>query len=404
MIGSMSSSTLAVVNGVVISPEKIVPDSAILCEGNRITRIGKMSSLRIPKSAQVIDAKGAYLSPGYIDIHVHGGNGADYMDGTERAIRAANQAHLRHGTTTIFPTTTTGASAQLRKMIQATKQVQSKWTPRDGARIGGIHLYGPFFAPDKVGCHSPKGRRNPSSKEYVQYFESGIIKIATCAAELPGAVPFYRRAKRAKCLITCGHSNANYEEMQSAYKSGMRHVDHFWCAMSSVRSIRERLGVPMQASMEQFVIANQGMSTEVIADGCHLAPDLLEFAYKIIAPDRLLLVTDANRALDCPPGHYVFGPRETGSPFESNGLVGHSPGDPSTLASSIMGMDHMVRTMKKGTTASLPEVIRMASLTPATRLNIHHETGSLETGKLADILILSKRLTVKTVILDGRLV
>jgi N-acetylglucosamine-6-phosphate deacetylase len=180
----------------------------------------------------------------------------------------------------------------------------------------------------------------------------------------------------------------------------VRHVDHFWCAMSSVSSLRACYGTPMQASMEQFVLAYPEMSTEVIADGCHLAPELLEFAFRMKGPERLCLVTDANRALDMPPGPYRFGPRETGSWFESDGRVGFVPGQ--GLASSVVGMDSMVRQMVKSTTASLPEIIRMASLTPAERAGIASETGSLEPGKRADVLVLSKDLFVERVFIAGQ--
>jgi N-acetylglucosamine-6-phosphate deacetylase len=188
--------------------------------------------------------------------------------------------------------------------------------------------------------------------------------------------------------------------MARAYDAGMRHVDHFWCAMSSVSSLRACHGTPMQASMEQFVLAYPEMSTEVIADGCHLAPELLEFAFRMKGPERLCLVTDANRALDMPPGRYRFGPRDTGSWFESDGRVGFVPGQ--GLASSVVGMDSMVRQMVKSTTASLPEVIRMASLTAAERAGIARETGSLEPGKRADVLVLSKDLFVERVFIAGQ--
>jgi N-acetylglucosamine-6-phosphate deacetylase len=325
------------------------------------------------------------------------------MDGTAEAVSSVNRAHVRHGTTTIFPTTTTGSTAELKRMLDACAEVRRHWTPRDGARIGGVHYYGPYFAEDKVGCHAREGRRDPDPAEYEAFLGADLIRIATCAAELPGAGAFYRAARAHGCLVTCGHSNATWTEMARAYEAGMRHVDHFWCAMSSVSSVRTRLGTPMQGSMEQFVLAYPEMSTEVIADGCHLAPELLEFAYRMKGAARLCLVTDANRAVDMPPGRYRFGPAETGTWFESDGKVGFVPGE--GLASSVKGMDHMVRTMFASMAASggatLPEVIRMASLTPAQRVGMETQTGSLEAGKVADILVLSDTLAVERVFLGG---
>ncbi len=156
----------------------------------------------------------------------------------------------------------------------------------------------------------------------------------------------------------------------------------------------------MQASMAEFVLMNSDMSTEVIADGCHLAPELLEFAYRMKGANRLCLVTDCNRALDRPPGEYIFGHSTEGTEFRSDGRVGWAPNG--SLASSIVGMDHMVRHMKASTSASLPDVIRMASLTPAERTGIAKQTGSLETGKQADLLVLDSKLAVQNVVVRGR--
>lgn len=381
-------------HGEIILPDRTLPKTYLLCESGRIAEIKRTRPARVP----IIEGK--YIAPGYIDMHVHGGDDADYMDGGADAVRVANRAHARHGTTTIFPTTTTGSTDEIGHMLTACATVRREWSIADGARIGGVHYYGPYFAEDKVGCHSVNGRRDPSAEEYEAFFDLGLIAIATCAAELPGAEAFYQSAARRKYLVTCGHSNSTWAEMSRAYSAGMRHVDHFWCAMSSVSSVRTRCGTPMQGSMEQFVLANPEMSTEVIADGKHLSPELLEFAFRMKGPDRLCLVTDANRALDMPPGRYRFGPKETGSWFESDGTVGFVSGQ--GLASAVVGMDSMVRNMVASTTASLPQVIRMASLTPAERVGIASETGSLERGKRADVLVLTADLTVERVFLEGQ--
>jgi N-acetylglucosamine-6-phosphate deacetylase len=390
---------LAFHNGTAVLPDKLLPDAVVVCEGGRIRHVGR--ALKLPPGATLVDAGGGYIAPGFVDIHVHGGDGADFMDGTADAVRTACRAHARHGTTTIFPTTTTGSPAQLSAMLKACVEVRRGGTVANRARIAGVHFYGPYFAPDKVGCHSQAGRRDPEAREYRRHFATGIIRIATCAAELPGAEAFYREAARRGCLVTCGHSNATWAEMARAFRAGMRHVDHFWCAMSSVASLRQRYGTPMQASMEQFVLAHEAMSTEVIADGRHLSPELLEFAYRQFGPRRLCLVTDANRALDMPPGRYRFGCAEDGEWIESDGRVGFVPGG-GALASSVVGLDTMVRNMKAMTSATLPEVIRMASLTPAERAGIARDTGSLTPGKRADVLVLDPRLRVKQVFLGGK--
>ena len=412
----VASGRMVITNGSVALPDRVVADGQVVIEDGVIIATGKRTARR-SSAGQQIDAQGGYISPGFVDLHVHGGDGADFMDGTTDAVRTACQCHLRHGTTTIFPTTTTGSPAQLSAMLAACAEVQAAWTPRDGARLAGVHFYGPYFAADKVGCHQLSGQRAPDAAEYEQHFSvpntdcSGnigrkksrhsLIRIATCAAELPGAVEFYRYASRRKCLVTCGHSNSGWEEMAAGYRAGLRHVDHFWCAMSSVPSMRDRFGAPMQASMEQFVLAEPEMSTEVIADGCHLAPELLRFAWQMKGPRRLCLVTDASRAVDQPPGRYRFGPASDGAWFINDGDVGRMS-DGSALASSVAGMDRMVRTMLAATKAPMAEVIRMASLTPAERAGIDGHVGSLEPGKRGDVLILSRRLQVQHTIIAAQ--
>ena len=386
-------------NGRIILEETLLDDSAVFVADGTIQRIGPFNQGEVPVDAELIDLTGKFLGPGYVDLHVHGGKGADYMDGTPSAVIQANRAHCRHGTTTIFPTTTTGSRAQLERMLRACAEVRAEGRIEDGSRIGGVHYYGPYFASDKVGCHSVEGRRDPDPDEYRAAFDLGMIRIATCAAELPGAEAFYREASDRGYLVTCGHSNASYQEMQRAFNAGMRHVDHFWCAMSSVSTIRQRLGAPFQASMEQFVLMNPEMSSEVIADGEHLAPDLLEFAYRMIGPDRLCLVTDANRAVDMPAGAYCFGPTEDGAWFESDGRVGRV--ENGSLASSVAGMDQLVRVMHRDTSSSIPEAVRMASLTPASRVGLANELGSIASGKRADLLVLDAGLAVDRVFIGG---
>lgn len=381
--------------GRVVLTESVADGWDVLVKAGQIAAVGP--TLDCDEQATVLDVHGKIVTPGWIDLHVHGGAGADFMDGTPEAVEQTCRAHLRHGTTTIFPTTTTGSKEQIHAMLDACRRVQSK---ADLPQVAGVHLYGPFFAEDKVGCHSTAGRRSPTAAEYRDYFDAGIIRIATCAAELDGAADFYKLAREHNCLVTCGHSNASWPEMQAAFDCGVRHVDHFWCAMSSVPSLRSRFGTPMQASMAEFVLMQTEMSTEVIADGYHLSKELLEFTYRMIGPERLCLVTDCNRALDMPAGEYRFGNEHDGSWFKSDEQVGWAP-DGGSLASSVKGMDHMVRTMHALTSAPLQDTVRMASLTPAMRAGIADRKGSIEVGKDADLLIMNDALELEQVILRG---
>lgn len=402
--------------GTIVLEDRLITDGSVTCQNGRITRIGSNQDSgadRYPQDASdiggvqcaapegsSIDLKGRYLCPGFVDMHVHGGAGADFMDGTEEAIKTACAAHLKHGTTTLFPTTSTGRTEQIHRMIRCCENLMKDNGNPLFAKIGGIHLYGPYFAKDKSGCHLPGECRVPLNTEFESYFDTGTIRIATCAAELPGAVDFYRYASQHPCLITCGHSNATWSEMQKAFDHGMRHVDHFWCAMSSVSSVRKQHGFPMQGSMLEFVLAQPEMSTEVIADGQHLSPELLKFAWQMKTSKRLCLVTDCNRALDMPPGRYRFGAREDGAWFESNGKVGLA--SPNALASSVRGMDHMVRTMIQDGNVPVVDAVRMASLTPAERVTADQQIGSIAVGKIADLVILNQNFEVEHVFINGK--
>lgn len=386
------------VGAIAVLPDRLLEDAVVLCRAGRIRYVGK-SRTRIPKGIEVVECGGNYLCPGFVDIHVHGGAGSDFMDGTIQDVQTACRAHARHGTTTLLPTTSTGTGEQISAMIAACVAARREWRVDAGAKVGGVHLYGPYFAEDKAGCHETSQCRSPVEKEYGRYFKTGIIRVATCAAELEGAQAFYRYARKRNCLLTCGHSNASWSEMANAFKQGMRHVDHFWCAMSSVSSVRSRLGFPMQGSMMEFVLAHEAMSTEVIADGKHLAPELLRFAWQMKTSKRLCLVTDCNRALDMPPGRYRFGPRLDGPWFESDGEVGWA--SPEALASSVQGMDHMIKTMHRSAKVPLQDAVRMGSLTPAERAGLADQIGSLEVGKSADLVLLTRQLRVKDVYIDG---
>ena len=193
----------------------ILPD-AILKSAFLVVEEGRIKAIETQKPSwfhgPIQEVKEGYVSPGFIDIHVHGGGGADYMDGTTEAVASQNLYHLRHGTTTIFPTTTTGSTAQFESgIVQACMAIRDSWSVRDGSYIGGIHFYGPYFAEAKVGCHSAEGREILFPKKSKHFFSLDVIRVATCAAELLGSEDFIGTPKRRMCLVTCGHSNASWD-------------------------------------------------------------------------------------------------------------------------------------------------------------------------------------------------
>ena len=394
-----------VVNARLILPDREIAAGAIDVDNGRIRALGRERELG-DWSGSTVDAAGCVVTPGFVDLHVHGGDNADFMDGTVEAFETAVRAHTRHGTTSIVPTSTVARHEQTIAFLQNTRSLRRRGAqPRLGlARVVGAHFYGPYFNEEKVGCHPKDPARPPNPAEYEQYLEfADVLLTATCAPELPGAADFYRAAASKGVRLNAGHSNATWTEMAAAYELGMRHVDHLYCAMSSVSSLRERCGTPMQASMLEFVLATPDMTTEVIADGRHLSADLLRFVATVKGADSTALVTDCSRALDQPPGMYTFGPLDGGEALYSDGGVGLLP-DSVNLASSVRGMDFMVRHMHQQVGLDLPTAVRMATLTPARIIGLRDEIGSLTVGKRADLLFLDGGLNVSKVFLDGEAV
>jgi N-acetylglucosamine-6-phosphate deacetylase len=390
------------VNATLVLPTRLVESGAIHVRDGRIHALGARAEL-LPFNGHTIDAAGDFATPGFIDLHVHGGGGADFMDGSPGSFATAIGAHLRHGTTSIVPTSTVARHEQTLRFLELCHAFRNIEPAFPTARVLGAHLYGPYFAEDKVGCHPREEARPPTPAEYEQYLafaDDGTLLTATCAPELSGAADFYRAARARGVRLNAGHSNATWDEMAMAHELGVRHVDHLFCAMSNYVSVRSRFGPPMRGGMMEYVLASDDVTTEVIADGRHLAPELLRFALKMLGAERVALVTDCMRALDEPPGTYTFGPLDGGEPILSDGAVGLMP-DGKSLASSVRGMDFMVRHMHKVVGIDLPTAVRMASLTPARILGVDAELGSLDVGKRADVVLLGTDLGVRSVWAGG---
>jgi N-acetylglucosamine-6-phosphate deacetylase len=385
--------------GAVVLPDRVLDAGGVLLDGERVAAVSE--SVSAPAGAESIDLHGGCLLPGFVDLHVHGGAGADFMDGTEEAFRAVCRAHARHGTTSLLPTTTVARHDQHLTFLDLCRRVKAG--PRAGeARVLGAHFYGPYFAPEARGCHPAEALRPPRFDEYTAYLEyADCITTATVASELPGAEAFVRACRQRGVRCNAGHSYATFDQVEAALGWGVRHVDHLFCAMSDRARLRQTQPYPMRGGLMEATLYFDELTTEVIADGKHLTRDLLLLAYKIKGPNRLALVTDSNRAMDMPDGEYIFGPLDGGEPILRGDGVGLMPNG-AALASGVMGMDHCVRTFLRLTGAPLQEVARMASLTPARICGFDKEIGSIEVGKRADLVVLDSALQVRQVYVGGK--
>ncbi len=379
------------IHGTLILPDRLL-DGFVLVRDGRIIDYGPGPGPRFEPEPNIVDLQGNYLAPGYVDLHVHGGDGADFMDGTPEAFLTVCKAHLRHGTTSLLATSTVARHDQIIAFLEQCRQFQKHKSA--GARVLGAHFYGPYFAPNARGCHPASAIRPPVADEFGEYLSfADAIALATIAPELPNAETFARACSACGVRLNAGHSHATFDQMAAAISWGVRHVDHLFCAMSDRARLRQTQTYPMRGGVLEATLFFDELTTEVIADGKHLSPELLKLAYKVKGPDRLALVTDANRALGMPDGEYVFGPREGGERIIRRDDVGLMP-DGQSLASGVMSMDHIVRTFYKLTGAPLVETIRMATLTPARIAGWDGEIGSIAIGKRADLLILDRDLNV----------
>ena len=379
--------------------DRILAQGEIRIAAGRITAVGEQNSLgHPPADSEIIDAGDGYIAPGYVDLHVHGGAGADFMDGSDEAFATVLAAHARHGTTSIVPTTTAARHELILAMLACCRRARE--AGGHGARVLGAHLYGPYFRYEARGCHPAAPVRAPAADEYRQYLDSGVVLTASIAPELPGAEAFTRACLDCGVRMNAGHTHATFDQMADAVRWGVRHVDHLYCAMSDKSKLRQQQPYPMRGGVLEATLYFDELTTEVIADGKHLSPDLLLLALKIKGLDRLALVTDCNRALDMPEGEYLFGPLDGGELFIHEDGVGKMPGG-AALASGVRGMDHMVRTFVELTERPVWEAVRMASLTPARIVGHDRDLGSLEIGKRADVLVLDEDLGVTQVYISG---
>ena len=341
-----------------------------------------------------IDAKGRYVSPGFIDIHSHGGGGADFLDATPEAFLTASALHARYGTTTIVPTATSGGLDEMLEMKRAYEQALSQ--NEKGADMPGLHLEGPYFAMGQRGSQDPKQLRNPDPAEYMQILENcrHVLRWSS-APELPGALELGEELRRRNILAAIGHSDAGWEEVEAAWKAGYTHVTHLYSGMSSLhrKNAYRYIGV-----LESAYLIDD-MTVEIIADGKHLPAELLRFVYKFKGPDRTALITDSMRGAGMPDGPSVLGHYEKGLPVVIEEEVAKLP-DRTSFAGSVATTDRLVRNMVQMAKVPLTDAIRMAAATPA-RIMGFDDRGRLQKGLRADIVLFDGEIHVSQVIVGG---
>lgn len=378
-----------------------VVDGGAVRPGSILMAEGKVAAVLAPdavvEDAQTVDGRGLYASAGFIDTHTHGAGGHDFMDGTVEAFTGACRMHLRHGTTTILPTTLSASTEQLVRSVKAFQQArkdmeQEQFQP-------GLHLEGPYFAMNQKGGQDPRYIRDPEPAEYEKIVElaDGAILRWSVAPERKGAMQMGDYLTAHSIWPTIAHTDATYADCLEAIRHGYNHVTHLYSCTST---ITRKDGFRILGVTESAYLLDE-LTVEVIADGCHLPPELLRLVVKCKGVDRIIMVTDSLRPAGQDVKESISGSKEDGQVCIIEDGVAKLP-DHSAFAGSIATTDRLVRTMWKLAGVPLPDTIRMMSENPARLLHIEARKGRLLPGLDADVVLFDEEVNVDSVYYMGK--
>lgn len=344
---------------------------------------------------EIIDGNGAYLSAGFIDIHVHGGNGYDFMDACPEEYGEIARFHAAHGTTSMYPTAVASHAEQINMLADAYEKTENT----NGARFHGIHLEGPYISPAQCGALDKRYIHDPEKNEYEAMLSRDCIKRMTIAPELGGALELGAYLKENGKMASIGHTDASCNQTIEAFNTGAFPIlTHFYSAMSMTR----RVNAFRQGGVVEAGYLLDDIYVEVIADGCHLPPELLRLIVKSKRKDRVILVTDAMRAAGMTEGEFILGARSNGIRVVVEDGVAKLM-DRTAFAGSIATMDRLLRTIV-GVGVSVEDAVTMMTENPAKAMGIDESFGSLDEGKAADIVIFSDKLEILETVIGGKTV
>lgn len=383
----------AITNGKIITPHGI-REGVLVYDNGKITGI----SDAVPQGAETIDAKGNYVSPGFIDIHIHGGGGGDTLDGKVESYLMIANSQAEHGTTTLYPTVMTSTPESLYNSVNAYREALK--INDKGSSMPGIHIEGPYFAPTKAGAQDKRYIRSPKKEEYLEILDKcpEIVRW-DFAPELADTVEFVKDLEARGIITSIAHTEASFEDCEKVYEAGTRLMTHFFACMSTLHKV----GLFRYAGAVEFGYYHDDVYCEIIADGFHVQPSVLKTAIKIKGVDHIVLVTDAMRAAGLPEGIYIFGGLDNGYPVTVEGGIAYLEGK-AGLASSVATADCLLRTILKNTDCTIVDAVKMAATNPAKVMKIADRTGSIEAGKDADIVIFDEGINVQTTIIKGKTV
>lgn len=371
----------AIIHGKVIRENKIWENQVILYD-DKITDVLPETEFSPEMADEIIDANGRYVSPGFINVHIHGCCGVDAMDDDDKALDKMREILPKTGVTAFLPTTMTYDFPKIYRSLDRIKRAMGK---SGGAVVLGAHVEGPFISTTYKGAQAAKNIVQADFSLLEQY--KGVMKIITLAPEKLMDYSFVEFCRQYGICVSMGHSEADYEQALAAIDAGVSHVTHLFNAMPPLH--HRKPGII-------GAVLDSDVNCELIADNVHVHPALQRMVYRSKAPEHIILITDSMRACMLPDGKSELGGQDV---FVENQVARLADG---TIAGSVLTMDQAIKRFWDNTGANLAEVVGMASANPAKELGIFDECGSIDIGKNADLVIFDQNLTVFTTMVKGK--
>jgi len=372
-----------------LTPTEQISSPVVLIEDEVITRFGSRETVEIPANATLLDYPGATFAPGFIDIHIHGSAGYDVMQGDQKGLETMASFLAHRGVTSFLATTVTAERPALLTAVERLAEQIHNW-PSDGtmATPFGIHMEGPWISKLRCGVHPTSAIENPSLEMFDRYYRAadGYLRLITIAPELPGATEVIREAVKHGVRVSLGHTDGQLSDADAGIQAGATHATHTFNAM---RPLNHR-----EPGVLGRVLESTAITAEIIADGIHVDPVVVDLFLRCKGGDQAILVTDATSAAGMPDGKYKLGTFEvtvTGDRCELNG----------NLAGSVLTLDRAVRNVMQFSGRSLGESVRLATANPA-RVVGESNRGTIRPGARADITVLSPKGEVIECFAAGR--
>ncbi len=373
--------------GTLVTPDEVLPNHTLVIDGSRITGIERRPLRGTGPNEHTIEARGLYVIPGLIDVHVHGSGGHDTMDATPEALHGMARFLARHGVTGYFPTTIAASPQATRAAIDNIVHCPQ---PANGARHLGLHLEGPCLNPEHRGAQPQEHLRAPDPAEYGDWLASGVVRLITIAPELEGALALIERGAPRRVEFAVGHSGATYEQVLRAADCGLRQATHTFNGMAGLHH--------REPGTVGAVLADERIYAQVIADGIHIHPAIVQVLIRAKGVRRTILITDAMRAAGLGDGAYDLGGQTI---WVQGGIARTAAGG---LAGSSLTLDAAVRNVMRFTGLSLGQCVAMASTVPAEAMGLAGTKGTLAPGADADVVLLGPDLDVHLTMVAGQVV